>query len=332
AGSPDGWRWVFYVNVPIGLVALVLAARLVPARSTAGARRTHLDLVGSLLLGAGVLGLLLPVVSTESGGVRWLWWLFVPAALLLTAFARWEVRTARRGRSPLLDPQLTRTPGFPTGSAIALVYFTGFTGIWVVLALFFQDGLGYSPLHSGLAVTPFALGSAVSAVVAGRLVPRFGRWLNVSGLLAAALGMIATALVLRTLSGDAAAWAAVGPLLVAGLGGGMVVSPNTTLTLESVPTQMAGAAGGALQTAQRIGSAMGTALLATVYYHALTSGGRDFGPAVSDALLCAAGLMLLALVVAVGDLIEGRRRSRSPVPGDGTGTASTPPRHEPAMP
>ncbi|MCU1605347.1 MAG: transporter [Modestobacter sp.] len=324
AGSQDGWRWVFYVNVPIGLVALVLAARLVPARNTAGTRGTHLDLVGSLLLGAGVLGLLLPVVSNESGGAGWLWWLVVPAALLLAAFARWEVRTAARGRAPLLDPQLARTAGFTTGSAIALVYFTGFTGIWVVLALFFQDGLGYSPLHSGLAVTPFALGSAVSAVFAGRAVPRFGRWLNVTGLLAAAIGMGATALVLRTVSGDAAAWAAAGPLLVAGLGGGMVVSPNTTLTLESVPAQIAGAAGGALQTAQRIGAAIGTALLATVYYHALTGSDLDFAAAVSDALLCAAGLMLLALLIAVAELIERRHRSLPPAPPGGTGTAADP--------
>jgi EmrB/QacA subfamily drug resistance transporter len=309
AGSQDGWRWVFYVNVPIGLVALVLAARLAHARNTAGTRGTHLDLVGSLLLGAGVLGLLLPVVSNESGGAGWLWWLVVPAALLLTAFARWEVGTVGRGRVPLLDPQLARTAGFPTGSAIALVYFTGFTGIWVVLALFFQDGLGYSPLHSGLAVTPFALGSAVAALFAGRAVPRFGRWLNVAGLLAAASGMVATALVLRGVGGDAAAWAAAGPLLVAGLGGGMVVSPNTTLTLGSVPARMAGAAGGALQTAQRIGAAIGTAVLATVYYDALTGSGRDFAAAVSDALLCAAGLMLLALVIAVAELIERRHRS-----------------------
>jgi EmrB/QacA subfamily drug resistance transporter len=324
AGSPDGWRWVFYVNVPIGLAALVLATRLVPARSAAGARDTHLDLMGSLLLGAGVLGLLLPVVSNESGGASWLWWLFVPAALLLTTFAWWEVRTAGRGRAPLLDPRLARTAGFPTGSAIALVYFTGFTGIWVVLALFFQDGLGYSPLRSGLAVTPFALGSAVSAVFAGRAVPRFGRWLNVSGLLTAAIGVIATALVLRRIGGDAAAWAAAGPLLVAGLGGGMVVSPNTTLTLESVPAQMAGAAGGALQTAQRIGAALGTAILATVYYHALTGSGRDFRAAVSDALVCAAGLMLLALVTAVAELIERRRRSLPSAPPDRTGTAAVP--------
>jgi EmrB/QacA subfamily drug resistance transporter len=324
AGSSDGWRWVFYVNVPIGLLALVLATRLVPPRSTPPIRGTHLDLVGSLLLGAGVLGLLLPVVSTETGGAGWMWWLFVPAVLLLLAFARWEVRTARRGGASLLDPLLARTAGFPTGSAIALVYFTGFTGIWVVLALFFQDGLGYSPLHSGLAVTPFALGSAVSALFAGRAVPRFGRRLNVAGLLLAAMGMVATALVLREIGGNAAAWAAAGPLLVAGLGGGMVVSPNTTLTLESVPARMAGAAGGALQTAQRIGAAIGTALLATVYYNALTGRGPDFPAAVSDALLCAAGLMLLALAIAVAELIEQRHRSLPPAPWAETAAAAVP--------
>jgi MFS family permease len=288
--------------------------------------------VGSLLLGAGVLCLLLPVVSNESGGAGWLWWLFAPAALLLAAFARWEVRTAGRGHAPLLDPQLARTAGFPTGSAIALVYFTGFTGIWVVLALFFQDGLGYSPLRSGLAVTPFALGSAVSAVFAGRAVPRFGRWLNVTGLVAAAVGMIATALVLHSVGGDAAAWATAGPLLVAGLGGGMVVSPNTTLTLEAVPARMAGAAGGALQTAQRIGSAIGTALLATVYYHALTGSGGRFAAAVSDALLCAAGLMLLALVIAVAEVIERRHRSLSPGTPNENGAAAPAAGREAAMP
>jgi EmrB/QacA subfamily drug resistance transporter len=311
--GPDGWRWVFYVNVPIGVIALVLAARLVPSGTTGRLRDTHLDVVGSLLLGGGVLSLLLPVVNTETSGPNWWWYLYAVAALLLVAFARWEARTVRRGRQPLLDPRLARTSGYAAGSSIGLVYFSGFTGIWLVFALFFQDGLGYSPLRSGLAVTPFALGVAVSAVIAGRLVSRVGRWLTVSGLTAVAVGLIATALVLRNVGGDAAAWATAGPLLVAGLGGGMVTSPNMTLSLESVPVKMAGAAGGALQTAQRIGAAIGTAVLATIFYRVLTGTGRDYAVAVSDALLVASGIMLLALLIAVAELI--RRRARpAPAP------------------
>ncbi|MCU1615424.1 MAG: transporter [Frankiales bacterium] len=321
AGGPDGWRWVFYVNVPIGLVALLLAARLVPVTTAARADGTHLDLVGSALLGAGVLSLLLPLVLTEAGGPSWLWWLLSAAALLLTAFVRWEVRTSRRGRAPLLDPQLAATAGFSPGLAIGLVYFAGFTGIFLVLALFFQDGLGYSPLRSGLAVTPFALGSAVSAVLAGRLVARVGRWLTVSGLTATVIGLGTTALVLGRVGGDPAAWAAAGPLLVAGLGSGMVVSPNTTLTLESVPPRMAGAAGGALQTAQRIGSSVGSAVLVILYYHELTHSRGSSGAAVSDALICAAGCMVLALLIAVAELV-GRRRHRPATAPRGTHRSS----------
>jgi EmrB/QacA subfamily drug resistance transporter len=305
--GPDAWRWVFYVNVPIGLVALVLAARLVPAAAGAGWRGADLDLVGSLLLGGGVLSLLVPLVDADSGGVTRLWWLWLLAALLLAAFGRWEMRTVRRGRQPLLDPRLIRTPGYAAGSAIGLVYFIGFTGIWMVLALFFQDGLGYSPLRSGLSVTPFALGVAASAVIAGRLVSRLGRWLTVIGLTATIAGLIVTALELRHTTGDAATWVTVGPLLVAGLGGGMVTSPNMTLTLQNVPVRMGGAAGGAVQTAQRIGAAIGTATLATIFYHVLTHSGHDYSTAVSDAVLSASGFMLLALLMALAELTRSRR-------------------------
>jgi EmrB/QacA subfamily drug resistance transporter len=309
--GPDGWRWVFYVNLPIGLVALALAARLVPATTrAAGWRGVHLDLVGSLLLGGGVLSLLLPLVDATDGGLTRLWPLFGLAACLLAGFAWWEARTVRRGRQPLLDPRLVRTPGYAPGLAIGMVYFVGFTGIWLVLALFFQDGLGYSPLRSGLSVTPFALGVAVSAVLAGRLVGRVGRWLTVSGLTMTVVGLAAAALVLRHVGGDRAAWAAAGPLLLAGLGGGQVTSPNVTLTLAWVPVRMAGAAGGALQTAQRVGAAVGTALLASVFYRVLHGGGQAYPVAVSDALLCACGLMLLALLLAVAEIWQRHRQRR----------------------
>jgi EmrB/QacA subfamily drug resistance transporter len=306
--GPDGWRYVFYVNLPIGLVALALAYRLVPSSAGGGSRGADLDLVGSLLLGGGVLSLLLPLVDATGGGLNRLWPLFGLAVVLLAGFALWEARTAGRGHVPLLDPQLAHTPGYIPGLATGSLYFLGFTGIWLVLALLFQDGLGYSPLHSGLAVTPFALGVAASAVLAGRLVARVGRWLTVTGLTTTVVGLAATALILREVGGDRAAWAVVGPLLLAGLGGGLVTSPNATLTLEAVPVRMAGAAGGALQTATRIGSAVGTALLASVFYRILTSSGHAYPKAVSDALWCACGLMLVALLLAIGELWQRRHR------------------------
>jgi EmrB/QacA subfamily drug resistance transporter len=313
-GDPDGWRWVFYVNVPIGVVALGLAARLVPRPPSGRPRHVDLDLVGSLLLGGGVLCLMLPLVEADAGGPGSLWGLLVVAALLLAGFVRWEAGTVRRGRQPLLDPRLARTPGYAAGLSIGLIYFLGFTGIWLVLARYFQTGLGYSPLRSGLAVTPFALGVAISAVIAGRLVARLGRWLTVLGLMAVVVGLATAALVLRYVVGDSAAWVAAGPFLLGGLGGGMVTSPNITLSLESVPVRMAGVAGGALQTGQRIGGAIGTAILVGVFTIVLRDSGGDYPEAVSDTLLCAAGVMLLGLAIAVAELIRRRSLGELPAP------------------
>jgi len=124
-----------------------------------------------------------------------------------------------------------------------------------------------------------------------------------------------TALVLRHVGGDAAAWAVAGPLLLAGLGGGLVTAPNITLTLESVPARMAGAAGGAAQTAQRIGAAIGTAVLAAIFYHVHTNTGGDYVAAVSDALLFASGVMVVAMVMAIAELVRLRaHRFEQPAP------------------
>jgi EmrB/QacA subfamily drug resistance transporter len=305
AGGPGGWRWIFYVNVPIGVLALVLAARLLPRRTAR--RRGHLDAVGVALLGGGVLSLMLPLVEADSGGLRRLWWLFPLGVLLVAAFAAWERHVVRRGHDPLLDVRLvTRTPGYATGAALGTVYFVGFSGIWLVFALFFQTGLGFTPLQSGLAVTPFALGSAASAVFGGRSIWRYGRLLTVVGLTGVLVGIGAAALVLRLVPTHAVGWAVAPALLLGGLGGGLVISPNITMTLRAVPVEMAGSAGGALQTGQRFGAAIGTATLPGLFYLVLSSTGNDYRVAVAVALGAAIVGVAAALVIAV---VEWRREA-----------------------
>jgi EmrB/QacA subfamily drug resistance transporter len=307
AGGPDGWRWIFLVNVPIGVAALVLAARLLP-RGTGGGRTGHIDVLGGVLLGGGVLAVLLPLAQAESGGISRLWGLFVVGAALVTVFVLWEKRVARRGGDPLLDLRLlTSTSGYATGAALGAVYFLGFSGIWLVFALFLQSGLGYSPLHSGLSVTAFALGSAVSAAVGGRLVESLGRRLTVIGLAAVLTGLVVTIGVVLLVPSGALTWAMAPPLLVAGVGGGLVISPNVTLTLREVPVSMAGSAGGALQTGQRVGAAIGTAALPGVYYLVLGATGNDVARAAAVALGGAVLAVAAALVIAVLDLRHERR-------------------------
>ncbi|CAL9643774.1 MFS transporter [Streptomyces sp. enrichment culture] len=317
ASGPDGWRWIFYVNVPVGLTALLLGVRLLPR--TAPGRGQRLDLPGVALLGAGVLALMLPLVFAEAGGLARLWWLFPAGAALLVVFVRWERRVTARDGQPLLDPRLaTDARGYLPGAVLGALYFLGFSGVWLVFALFFQNGLGYSPLGSGLAVTPFALGSAAAAVVAGRLVERLGRLLTVCGLVTVMAGLGAAALVLRFAPAGALPWLAAPALLVGGLGSGCVISPNVTMTLRDVPVRMAGAAGGALQTGQRLGAAVGTALLPGLFYLVLNATGDDYRTAVFVAVAAVDAAMLAALAVAVRDWRRDRRagaRTRAGRPG-----------------
>jgi EmrB/QacA subfamily drug resistance transporter len=300
AGEPDGWRWVFLVNLPFGLLTIVLALLLVPKiprRKT----RADIDFPGMLLLGITVLCVLFPVVLSESDGIRRFWWLFLVAVPLGWAFLRWERYRVRAERAPLVDTRLfTATPGYPSGAVIAAVYFCGFAGIWLVFAVYFQSDLGLTPLESGLAVTPFSLGSAVSSWLAGRLVDRFGRRVTIAGLALIAVGLGVVALLGFTVGKEHLIWAIMLPLLVAGIGGGAVISPNTTLTLACVPTSMSGVASGVLQTGQRIGTAIGTALLAAVF-HAVASTAGTPATGFAAAMVAAVVLILIALALAVAE-------------------------------
>lgn len=288
-GEEDGWRSLFLINVPIGLVALVLIRRLVPDNDVGAEaeKDPRVDLVGALLLGLAVLSILYPLISLEGGaGLPLVGLLALPA--LAWAFVRWERQTVRRARPPLLDVSLLRgLPGYANGLLVGTLYFTGFTGIFLVLSVHLQEGEGFSPIGAALLMTPFAVGAATTSPLAGRLVGRIGRRVT---LVALGVMMTGTALaaVLVTQPTDRLWWTLAPAMLLAGIGGGGVVSPNFTLTLAEVPPQMGGAAGGALQTGQRVGSALGAALLMTVY--------QAVG-AVSSAPVAARAALLTALVV-----------------------------------
>ncbi|MFJ3863770.1 MFS transporter [Streptomyces nigra] len=305
ADGPQGWRWIFYVNVPIGVLAVLLGRRLLPRTRRSG--RGHVDVPGVLLLGLGVLAVMYPLVQAEAGGLGRLWWLFLVGAAILVAFVRWQYHLVARETRPLLDPRLfTTVRGYAVGAGVGTLYFIGFSGVWLVFALFYQDGRHFSPLESGLAVTPFALGSAGAAVIAGRLVDRFGRLLTVCGLAGVICGLGGAALLLRFAPLGIAPWIAAPVLFLGGIAGGFVVSPNITMTLRDVPVHMAGAAGGALQTGQRLGAAVGTAALPGLFYLVLGNGG-DYQNALVVALGTGIVGMLASLALAMYDWGRDRR-------------------------
>ncbi len=309
-GAEEGWRSVFLVNLPIAVVAVPFAWKLLPA-PVRGQRRGHdYDPVGVVLFGVAVVALLLPLVQERQweGAAKWL---LVPAALGVAGlFLVWEVTYARRGKEPLIDLALFDRRSYTFGVSMITLYFAGFTPLFFVFTLYLQTGLGYSALAAGVAITPFAASSAVGAFLGGRIVDRWGRVLVAVGLGMVLLGFLGTWLAVRLVPADGTGWATVAPLVLAGLGSGLVISPNQTVTLSQVPVERAGTAGGVLQVGQRIGAAVGIAAVGAVFFARVAATEGDFASGFEHGLLVAAGFIGLALVIALVDVVVDRRLSR----------------------
>jgi EmrB/QacA subfamily drug resistance transporter len=304
-GAEQGWRWIFYINVPIGLVAIVLGLKWIPGRPAEEKKRESLDPVGVVLLGIGVILLLLPLVQEREWHGQAKWLLVAAALVVLSGFVAWERHFGRRQTS-LVDLSLFKTRSYGLGALIGLLYFGGFTSIFFTFTLLLQSGLHYSALEAGLAVTPFALGSAAASAIGGRVVNRFGRPLVAIGLILVIGGLAATDVVV-----DRGGWATAIPLLIAGVGSGLVISPNQTLTLAEVPVRRAGSAGAVLQTGQRIGTAVGIAAVGAVFFNRLAHHGGDWVPAFRTSLWVTIAFVAVALAAALADVLKDRKASGS---------------------
>lgn len=305
-GDTEGWRAVFFVNIPIGLVTLPIAWRLLPAPEERARTRHDYDPVGVVLLGAAAVVLLLPFVEDRVWGP--LKWVLVPVALALAAvFVMWDRRYAALGREPVVDLSLFRLRSYSFGTSLATLYFAGFTPLFFVFTLYLQIGLKYSALAAGLAITPFALGSGIAATGGGRVVHRFGRPLVAVGLLVVGAGFALAMLAVHLVPAHGTGWATLAPLLFAGIGSGLVITPNQTLTLSEVPVPRAGTAGGLLQTGQRIGAAIGIAAVGAVFF-ARESASGDYATAFQLGLLVAIVFVVASLVLSLVDVSFERRR------------------------
>jgi EmrB/QacA subfamily drug resistance transporter len=319
-GEAFGWRLCFLVNVPFGIVSWLLCRKLLPAAPRRETTR-RLDLPGVALLTVGILCLLFPAVEFDASHDPRLFVLVLPALLVLAGFVAWERGPGRRRGYPLIDLDLFRIRSYAGGVVLALLFFCAYTGTPLVLALFLQDGLGLSALQSGTAACAYAVGTALAAPVAGRLLARAGQRVLVGALVLFGVGVAAAALVAGLLAGRAeplhVALLMAPALVVAGLGGGAVVTPNQALSLAEVDVRGGSTAGGTLQTAQRIGNALGAATISAVFYavasHAPAGGAAraaHYGSAYAMALVVSVGFTLAALGIAVRDV----RHRRLPAP------------------
>ena len=252
------WPWLFLINVPVGIVLLVMSAKTIPHYPATGSLREY-DLAGAFWCGLALSAFTLGVESVAHGGAGWLVaYCFLQSLAAILLFVRRE----RRATRPLIPLEIFKRRSFTLSSATSVCSYTAQGLAIVSLPYFFQDVLGRTPFEAGLILTPWPLAVAVVAPFAGRLADRKPVWiLATSGLGAMALGAALLALLPPNPGIADIVWREA----IAGLGFGFFQSPNNRELLSSVPHERSGAAGGMLATARLFGQSVGAALVAVTF-------------------------------------------------------------------
>ena len=282
-----GWRAIFFVNVPIGIVACVLAGRRLPQMRDADPPR--LDLVGVALSTAGLFLLLYPLaVGREQNWPPRLWAMMGAAVVLLGLFVVVERRLLRSGGAPLLRLDLFASRRFSVGLLLSLLFFSVFAGFFFTVSVATQFGLGYSALRTGLLALPFAIGAAAGSVGSPLVVRRLGpaRILCLGVLiLSAGLAWLAAELEPQTASLSVAA--VIAPLVVGGIGTGFFIAPLQTAILSDTNDQNIGSASGCVPTVQQIGASIGLAVVTIFFFGQVSAQSVEAVPAARAGLSAA---------------------------------------------
>ncbi|WP_312735031.1 MFS transporter [Stenotrophomonas sp.] len=293
-----GWRAVFLINLPI--IALAVPAALLLVRETRAGQASAMDYRGAVLLAAGALALVVPLIEGRERG--WPWWslaLFALSPALLTVFWRYQTHLERSGASPLVPPSvLTLASGLPRG-LLAAVCFYALAAFFLVFAVYQQAGLHHDALAAGLAILPLGVGQLLGPSCGLRL----SRWL---GGRVAAFGMGLEALALLAAAGLAAAGRPsllVVPLVLLGMGQGIALPALVRLNVDRVEARWAGLAAGAVTAAMQMGAALSVALVGGVFFALAPDGAGPQQVSTAFAVAC----VMIAIAMATAAFLSAPR-------------------------
>jgi EmrB/QacA subfamily drug resistance transporter len=295
-----GWRTIFWINVPLGVAALLASPRLVPeSRASQG---TRFDLTGVALITACLVAVVLPLVDgRQEGWPAWSWIALAASVPLAIVFAAHQRRKADRGGVPLLDPRVFASWPLRAGLITQTAFWCQQAASYLVIGLYLQQGRGLSPLAAGAVFAVLAAGYLLTSFQAPALTVRFGRSVIAAGALLSAAGD--GALYLATGHGGPVAWLFPG-LVLLGAGQGLCITPLTTTVLSHAGPASAGSVSGALSTAQQVGNSIGVAVTGVLFFGAVD---RGYDVAFERSVLQMGALLLV--VAALTRLMPGRQRS-----------------------
>ena len=296
-GGP-GWRWIFLINVPVGIAALSLIRRLVPESRAEHARR--LDPAGMTL---ALAALVLPLVEgPQVGWPAWTWLCLGLAVPLVAVFLLHQSWLGRRGGDPLIELDLFRRRSLAVGLATQLGLWCSMASFFLVLALYLQLGRGLDALQAGSVFTILAAAFVATSLRAPALTLRYGRWLIATGALTLAAGFGALLAAVSEIGAAGSLWTLVPGLLLVGAGQGLTITPLTATVLSHAEPERAGTVSGVLSTMQQMGNALGVAITGVIFFSALRNG---FAHAFATSLV-ELGCLLLG-VAALTWLLPGNR-------------------------
>lgn len=266
----SGWRPIFLINLPIGLGALWFGTRLIP--DIAGDQTLRNDWVGIGIVAPAMFFLIFPLVEGRNFG--WPLWSFAMIAVsfpMLFLFVRWEHFQDRRNAPQLLPASLLTNWNFVLGTGMTLVFFSGLPALFLVLAMYLQNGHGLTPLQSALTTVPFPSGVLVASIVGGRMAQRWLQGRIVAGMASLFVGMLLLRAVVIGEAQELETTRYLIPLAFAGVGLGTAIAPLFQAVLAGVPVRDAGSGSGALQAIQQVGGALGVAIIAQLFFYTLAT-------------------------------------------------------------
>jgi EmrB/QacA subfamily drug resistance transporter len=292
--ASTGWRAVFIVNIPIGILIMGLAWKYLPKR--ASDHSIKIDLLGSLLIIVSSGLLLLPLIQGQEAG--WPLWTFISLAASLIGFVIFTVQqrwVISRKRTPLVDPDIFKARTYNLGLGGIFIFFAGFTGVYLIITLFLQIGEGYSARGAGIANIAIALGTAIGGALSGAvLAEKFGTRVLQFGAIAQISGAVLLFIALPDMQ-SFNFWHIAPGMLVSGFGTGLVVAALFDAILLAIKDELVGSASGVLSAIQSIGSSVGVAIFGTLFFNQVSSGQIDKG--FRHALVLQIGLVTVFLLI-----------------------------------